>query len=566
MSAEYATFGLAPAMRAGGVLANGDYQVHRDFLDFIVDGRPLLFQLSDLDAVSPLASDVPPAIFTAQVRSLLLEADAPLADGRYVIYGCPECADLACGAVTAVIERDGDDYVWRDFAWQTDEHADLELNGYTASGRSVSAAPSTGTRSAPCCAEAAAEPLGRPPGPADRRPRRRPRQTRRRAAHHRHRRGHHAGRRPAYPPTNCAATAPSPSAGRSARRNVPPYALAFDRAGVEVAYVDGLAPIIPLLVAQIEHALDRSPSERRRLTRLVAAGRRGGRRGDLHLSRPAGRVPPGPPVPHPHSRSSTASSTRPAPHRAGREGREGGVVHRGAYVGSRAGGARWPGEATAPDARAALVRGWAGLVAQFPAPLPGRAEPRARGPGSEPRPPGAGSGPRGRRTGRPAPGVRIPSMTATLVAKDLAAGHGDRSLFSGLDLVVAPGDVIGLVGANGAGKSTLLRLLAGLLTARARASCGSPRPPPPSAICRRSRSAATGETVRDFLARRTGVAAAQRRDGRGDPGAGRRRPGRGRRVRRQPGALARPRRRRPRRAGRGGRRLARPRPSASTSR
>lgn len=77
MSADYATFGLAPAMRAGGVLANGDYQVHRDFLDFIVDGRPLLHQLSDLDAVSPLASDIPPAIFTAQVRGLLLEAEAP---------------------------------------------------------------------------------------------------------------------------------------------------------------------------------------------------------------------------------------------------------------------------------------------------------------------------------------------------------------------------------------------------------------------------------------------------------------------------------------------------------
>ncbi|MER6874234.1 ATP-binding cassette domain-containing protein, partial [Amycolatopsis sp. NPDC000673] len=52
-------------------------------------------------------------------------------------------------------------------------------------------------------------------------------------------------------------------------------------------------------------------------------------------------------------------------------------------------------------------------------------------------------------------------MSATLVAKDLAAGHGDRVLFSGLDLVVAPGEVIGLVGVNGAGKSSLLRTLAG---------------------------------------------------------------------------------------------------------
>lgn len=45
----------------------------------------------------------------------------------------------------------------------------------------------------------------------------------------------------------------------------------FARAGVDVAYVDGLAPIVPLLVAQIEHALDRRPVEQRRLTRLVAA-------------------------------------------------------------------------------------------------------------------------------------------------------------------------------------------------------------------------------------------------------------------------------------------------------
>lgn len=80
-------------------------------------------------------------------------------------------------------------------------------------------------------------------------------------------------------------------------------------------------------------------------------------------------------------------------------------------------------------------------------------------------------------------------MTATLVAKNLAAGHGDRSLFSGLDLVVAPGDVIGLVGANGAGKSTLLRMLAGLL-APEEGSSGSPRRRRPWGTSRRSPSGA----------------------------------------------------------------------------
>ncbi|GAA3436609.1 ABC-F family ATP-binding cassette domain-containing protein [Kutzneria kofuensis] len=99
-------------------------------------------------------------------------------------------------------------------------------------------------------------------------------------------------------------------------------------------------------------------------------------------------------------------------------------------------------------------------------------------------------------------------MSATLVAKDLAAGHGDRVLFSGLDLVVAPGDVIGLVGANGAGKSTLLRTLAGLIPAEQ----GSIRLNPPTATVGhlpQEPERREGETVRAFLGRRTGVTQAQ---------------------------------------------------------
>jgi len=94
------------------------------------------------------------------------------------------------------------------------------------------------------------------------------------------------------------------------------------------------------------------------------------------------------------------------------------------------------------------------------------------------------------------------------VARGLGAGHAARTLFSDLDLVVAPGDVVGLVGANGAGKSTLLRLLAG---ADEPASGTVALSPPdatvgwlPQEVERRA-----GETVAQHLARRTGVAAAQ---------------------------------------------------------
>jgi len=99
-------------------------------------------------------------------------------------------------------------------------------------------------------------------------------------------------------------------------------------------------------------------------------------------------------------------------------------------------------------------------------------------------------------------------MSATLQVRDLAVGYGARALFDALDLVVAPGDVVGLVGPNGAGKSTLLRTLAGELAPEE----GQVSLTPPTAVVGylpQETERRPGETVRDFLARRTGVAAAQ---------------------------------------------------------
>lgn len=99
-------------------------------------------------------------------------------------------------------------------------------------------------------------------------------------------------------------------------------------------------------------------------------------------------------------------------------------------------------------------------------------------------------------------------MSATLQAKGVAAGHGERELFSGLDLVVAPGDVIGLVGPNGAGKTTLLRMLAGVRDPE----FGTISISPPSAhigYLTQEPENTESETGRDYLTRRTGVGAAQ---------------------------------------------------------
>jgi ATPase subunit of ABC transporter with duplicated ATPase domains len=98
-------------------------------------------------------------------------------------------------------------------------------------------------------------------------------------------------------------------------------------------------------------------------------------------------------------------------------------------------------------------------------------------------------------------------MTATLVAKNVAGGFAHRTLFEGLDLTVAPGDVVGVVGANGAGKSTLLRILAGELEPLA----GTVSVAPADAFVGwlpQEHERIPRETVAGYVARRTGCAEA----------------------------------------------------------
>jgi sulfonate transport system ATP-binding protein len=53
-------------------------------------------------------------------------------------------------------------------------------------------------------------------------------------------------------------------------------------------------------------------------------------------------------------------------------------------------------------------------------------------------------------------------MTATVQVRDLVRRYDDRAVLDGLDLDIAPGEFVALLGKSGSGKSTLLRALAGL--------------------------------------------------------------------------------------------------------
>jgi branched-chain amino acid transport system ATP-binding protein len=54
-------------------------------------------------------------------------------------------------------------------------------------------------------------------------------------------------------------------------------------------------------------------------------------------------------------------------------------------------------------------------------------------------------------------------LTALLATSNLQAFYGDFQALFGIDLEIAPGEIVAMIGANGAGKSTFLKTVCGLL-------------------------------------------------------------------------------------------------------
>jgi len=102
------------------------------FWELTVDGRPLreLLEFTDpedrrLDAAGrgPAGENVPvlvhnwPAAGVDGALELTGERPPELASGRVLLYVCPACGDVGCGAVSAAMERSEGTVVWRDFGW-----------------------------------------------------------------------------------------------------------------------------------------------------------------------------------------------------------------------------------------------------------------------------------------------------------------------------------------------------------------------------------------------------------------------------------------------------------------
>jgi hypothetical protein len=114
----------------------GSRKTRREYLDFVIDGKSLFDTLGENDRVGFMADWPNPH----SVDELLPEGPSELPPEvrdaqRRLLYTCPECGDVYCGAMTAVVVGDDDRIVWKQFAnlywdWFEDRGAVFETEQF----------------------------------------------------------------------------------------------------------------------------------------------------------------------------------------------------------------------------------------------------------------------------------------------------------------------------------------------------------------------------------------------------------------------------------------------------
>ncbi|MDP9144194.1 MAG: hypothetical protein M3N43_05800 [Actinomycetota bacterium] len=116
---------LIPALRPGETFPGGAYKTQRHYWDLVVDGRSLRSYLpAPGDEIPPIGWGTD-AWHAEALAEFLLERPSSLPTDRRPILVCPECGDLGCQTLTAVIEQIDGLIMWRAFAYQNNWDAGL---------------------------------------------------------------------------------------------------------------------------------------------------------------------------------------------------------------------------------------------------------------------------------------------------------------------------------------------------------------------------------------------------------------------------------------------------------
>ena len=135
MIAMFARLALNPRVRIGIRNPNGTNKSERHFFDFIVNGQSLLESVgTSLDLVSVLCSEYALDESIRSVNRLLLTEGADFPNNRRSLFICSECGDIECGAITAVVVREGAAIIWRDFGYENNYEENVEFGDRKAIG------------------------------------------------------------------------------------------------------------------------------------------------------------------------------------------------------------------------------------------------------------------------------------------------------------------------------------------------------------------------------------------------------------------------------------------------
>ena len=108
----------------------------RIYFDFYISGNRLFDLLGkgfDADAITPLGWGSIESQERA-VAELLLRQEPLLPTRRCMLYVCPQCGDISCGAITVRVEQDQSFIVWKDFGYEHDWEENLHLGRFTSIG------------------------------------------------------------------------------------------------------------------------------------------------------------------------------------------------------------------------------------------------------------------------------------------------------------------------------------------------------------------------------------------------------------------------------------------------
>lgn len=115
------TLKLGRGHRRGEVREGHTVKAERTYVDFVIAGQSLQAYIGSEvgDRISPLGWTGNTACENRLINELSGLTKTELPTGRTVFYVCPECADIGCGAITALVVEMPNTIIWKDFGYET---------------------------------------------------------------------------------------------------------------------------------------------------------------------------------------------------------------------------------------------------------------------------------------------------------------------------------------------------------------------------------------------------------------------------------------------------------------